>query len=95
VAQKPGTTLCTDYYTKDRRNGDLAESISHSLGADTHRLVLLQGCMNTGSLFTSFLMSPSKMLQTHFEVIAASFNLGLCLSLRHLRNIPIACAGTL
>ena len=95
VAQKPGASECTDYHIKDRKNGELTESINHSLGADSHRAVLLSGCMNPASLFSSMLLSNSKLLESHYNVIAASINLGLCLSLTHMRNIPIAFKGTL
>ena len=92
---KPGASQCSDYYIKDRKNGELVESINHSLGADSHRLVLLSGSMNPSSLFASMLLSHSSMLGTHYHKIAAAFNLGLGLSLTHMFNISVAFKGTL
>ena len=37
VAPKPGSSSCTDYHIKDRKNGDLNESSNLSLGVGTHR----------------------------------------------------------
>jgi hypothetical protein len=92
---KPGASQCTDYYIKDRKNGELGESINHSLGADSHRLVLISGIMNASSLFASMLLSHSSMLNERYHDIAAAFNLGLGLSLTHMFNISVAFKGTL
>ena len=91
---KPNTSQCTDYYIKDRKNGNHSESISHSIGAETHRSYLLSGCMNSSSLMASMLLSHDVMLKKDYPKIAAALNLGLGLSLTNMFNITIAFKGS-
>ena len=95
VARKSGSCLCSDYYKKDRWFSDFVESMNHALGVDGHRQMLLSGCPNGSSMLASLLTTKDQLFETHYEEIAASINSGLCLSLLHLRNCPIAFTGKL
>jgi hypothetical protein len=93
VPQK--TTLCSDYFKRDRKFSDLVESSNHAIGADTHRKLLVSGCMNGASMLTSLLHSEDPLLCRMYEDIASHLCSGLTLSLLHLRNSPIAFTGSL
>jgi hypothetical protein len=95
VPQKAGSTLCSDYHVKDRKFSDLIETSNHSIGADTHRKMLLFGCLNGSSMLSSLLLKPHHLLRQKYEEVAAHFGSGLTLSLLHLRNCTIAITGTL
>ena len=75
--------------------GDLVESSNHSIGADTHRLVLLQGCVNSTSMLASMSLSMCKMFPEMYEVVASLLNSELGLSCTHLNDIPVAFTGKL
>jgi hypothetical protein len=73
----------------------MVEASNHAIGADTHRKMLLSGCMNGAAMLSSLLLTKSPVFNHIFEDIASHFNSGHCLSLLHMRNCPIAFTGKL
>lgn len=51
--------------------------------------------MNGASFFGSLLTTKDVLFSSRYEDIASHFNSGLSLSLLHMRNCPVAFAGTL
>lgn len=95
VAHKRGSSMCSDYYIKDRVTSDASESCNHALGVGSHRRMLEGGIMNGSSFFGSLLITKDQLLQEKYEDLAAHFNSGLNLSLIHMRDCPVAFTGTL
>ena len=75
--------------------GDLAESSNHSIGADSHRSVLLSGCVNSASMLASMSLSTCPKFNELYEVVATLINSEIGLSATHLNEIPVAFAGSL
>lgn len=93
--RKKGSSLCSDYFKKDRWFSDIVESLNHALGVDSHRLMILSGCPNGAALLASLMVKKDMLFQKKYSEIASAINSGLCLSLLHFRNIPVAFAGSL